>query len=879
METSGHQTDNSSFSVVTSDQCNSDINRNIEPSDKLKSVINTTENSCKDCNIKFDTSKSLEVHLQYHNKNLYTKWASDCSVETSVSAPPPPHTPATAPLTTVTCVSSVQCTGAVESPSVSSIALVSRTVGPGPASSMQISMAQSMGIQQGAPPHLTTHHTSTIFNSSESGQSQTSPITSGSGSNSLPSINTDVSEFFSQLETAGQSDPSHQAGGNMTLDTFHNSVTSNGAGVTDNKNTRYHPYGGSRQNNYTSSISASAMNHNNSSPSVSQYQSYSTSSPFHDSSQVFSQTDYLSFSESHPHDQSSEEIWDLDSHTVRRYNPGPDPVSPGPIPTTPTMYGVATGAQQQTKSSWDNSNNSTTNLYSPYGAMNRGQTPIPGPGGMPPQSLSPGLSSGWMGMKSGSGGAPLLPADAKRPKSYQCEACDKWFTSSGHLKRHFNTTLHKNAMKQKGDGYIDSINGGSFSIPSVESRGAPSPCMSLGEESSQSSVCEDNVAGVPGQVTPVPVSTPGPTSHQISTSLPDNSSPSSTNNTSPNVPTQHQSPDSLLSGAGRTVPDSPLSGISQVSGGGSTSTPQPPSTPGPAPGIHCSSASTMSSPSSNLNASPASHKNRFSPFRTGVGTQQPQQAANNNPSYKVQNLDPRQSYHPSPSYPNTFQSPAAVQVSSHNFNNGDIYLSSHQNLVSSGYRDPYSQQQYSGQYHAQYQPLVYNSNYDMSQPNYMSQHNSYNDISAYTPMPQDGLNSIFPEHVNNRTTIKKERNSPEGSEGSDSLNNGDVGEFRCNECNKVFNRICYLKQHNKSFHNGEKPYKCTQCGKRFPVEVLYQVMIIIIFKLSYFVTIMPHLLIMPKPAPSGLCSVNLKLKTYQMNTHNTPQLVYIKLCS
>jgi len=259
-----------------------------------------------------------------------------------------------------------------------------------------------------------------------------------------------------------------------------------------------------------------------------------------------------------------------------------------------------------------------------------------------------------------------------------------------------------------------------------------------------------------------------------------------------------------------------------VSGGGSTSTPQPPSTPGPAPGIHCSSASTMSSPSSNLNASPASHKNRFSPFRTGVGTQQPQQAANNNPSYKVQNLDPRQSYHPSPSYPNTFQSPAAVQVSSHNFNNGDIYLSSHQNLVSSGYRDPYSQQQYSGQYHAQYQPLVYNSNYDMSQPNYMSQHNSYNDISAYTPMPQDGLNSIFPEHVNNRTTIKKERNSPEGSEGSDSLNNGDVGEFRCNECNKVFNRICYLKQHNKSFHNGEKPYKCTQCGKRFPVEVLYQ---------------------------------------------------------
>ncbi len=48
-------------------------------------------------------------------------------------------------------------------------------------------------------------------------------------------------------------------------------------------------------------------------------------------------------------------------------------------------------------------------------------------------------------------------------------------------------------------------------------------------------------------------------------------------------------------------------------------------------------------------------------------------------------------------------------------------------------------------------------------------------------------------------------------------------EFRCNDCDKAFTRLCYLKQHNKSFHNGEKPYKCGQCGKRFPVEVLYQV--------------------------------------------------------
>lgn len=56
----------------------------------------------------------------------------------------------------------------------------------------------------------------------------------------------------------------------------------------------------------------------------------------------------------------------------------------------------------------------------------------------PPSSSLPVKSTSW---KSN---------EARRPKTYNCTACNKWFTSSGHLKRHYNTTLHKNAVKSSG---------------------------------------------------------------------------------------------------------------------------------------------------------------------------------------------------------------------------------------------------------------------------------------------------------------------------------------------------------------------------------------------------------------------------------------------
>uniref|UniRef100_A0A1B0AC05 C2H2-type domain-containing protein n=1 Tax=Glossina pallidipes TaxID=7398 RepID=A0A1B0AC05_GLOPL len=67
-------------------------------------------------------------------------------------------------------------------------------------------------------------------------------------------------------------------------------------------------------------------------------------------------------------------------------------------------------------------------------------------GNFEPPSSSSVLPSNNLGAKASN----WKSNEARRPKTYNCTACNKWFTSSGHLKRHYNTTLHKNAVKSSG---------------------------------------------------------------------------------------------------------------------------------------------------------------------------------------------------------------------------------------------------------------------------------------------------------------------------------------------------------------------------------------------------------------------------------------------
>lgn len=120
----------------------------------------------------------------------------------------------------------------------------------------------------------------------------------------------------------------------------------------------------------------------------------------------------------HPWEEPQAEILDLDSHKVHVYQP-PEETPPWRYfkeengNTSPELGGVST----TTNSGGGN------DLYS-YEPS-------------PQQKFLP-KAAAW---KSN---------EARRPKTYNCSACNKWFTSSGHLKRHYNTTLHKNAVKQSG---------------------------------------------------------------------------------------------------------------------------------------------------------------------------------------------------------------------------------------------------------------------------------------------------------------------------------------------------------------------------------------------------------------------------------------------
>lgn len=480
-----------------------------------------------------------------------------------------------------------------------------------------------------------------------------------------------------------------------------------------------------------------------------------------------------------------EEIWDLDSNTVRRYNN--------------TFYQNESKAAQ-----WNNSNamyNTTSNNNG--GFLGHHPQPPHHPGvvtthtnstttSIHHQSSNRVVGGKWPTKTNGdnSSATSTTPgSEMKRPKSYQCDACDKWFTSSGHLKRHFNTTLHKNAMRQKSSN--------------------------------------------PRSEEPL--------------KYPPNSTSSYDNSIIRKYPPMSTSPSSSASAASPSSSPSPvvITSAAAAAAAAANNVPNSPSSPSVVNRGY-KLTSNSSSPAGMTNTSSPSPSylvdlNHPSPPPTQQQQQPQPQGGNNKNIYNLhhqQQLDCSGYYGP----PQPMQNDMYIQQDS-------LYP------PSGGYpsgptpqgppnNDPYHHQLPS--YHHGATPYHYNGyGPDTSDNNGAATPQMY---PPQSPALASSSSSLYSDHQSNSYSLCGDSESgfdqveamlqhdnssappPPPPSTETAVGNANVkgndssgGDFRCNECNKSFNRICYLKQHNKSFHNGEKPYKCGQCGKRFPVEMLYQV--------------------------------------------------------
>ena len=469
--------------------------------------------------------------------------------------------------------------------------------------------------------------------------------------------------------------------------------------------------------------------------------------------------------------------------------------------------------------------------------------------------------------------------EAKRMKTYQCEACDKWFTSSGHLKRHFNTTLHKNATRHH-------HKSGGGSSPRI---GTPIMCdLEPVASNSISNLNTTSTSTLNSSPSPIHLAPPGSPHHpaQMNPAAMAASSAAAvaaaaaaaqaaaaasaagTNNNVPNSPRAafYNSRNSSPAGAGSSVIGmAPTSGTSPAknnmmmnmlpnmrplpsmkeslshiknNGGG-----------GEDPGVHQNDwSSTVPQPQiiqrgynlyspdsvSAVNRSTSGYSTADTMSMTTASSVAGSDYGSGNPD--LYNLQP-------PPQPQQQQVQQPQNFNYHGHYNMEYSHTNGGNGVgqggpAGGMYMMYNQQPQQTQMQQQPQ-RGYHHPSDMSNYNPHSEGGSVKDeldqLSVATGDLDEGLSETGTpatptDSLEGPPTPRPALTTGNGSAQSvtpsgtpHTPGNAPSGEYRCVECNKVFNRLCYLKQHNKSFHNGEKPFKCGQCGKRFPVEVLYQV--------------------------------------------------------
>ena len=600
----------------------------------------------------------------------------------------------------------------------------------------------------------------------------------------------------------------------------------------------------------------------------------------------------------------SEDIWDLDSNTVKRYTVL-DPVSiSAPLQSASMSIGdqnsnpwspVLNQAQHSSYSSWggpgSNSSTSSTSVIS---------NPLPEfQSNFPASATTNGSGAYDFYQSSASTGSTPSPAmqhcnssknsfqqqptaaaaadDLKRPKSYQCDACDKWFTSSGHLKRHFNTTLHKNAMRQRsgdsiggggggGGGRGSPLANGKNSVGNITPSSSPldgghvqhPPFPTYLQQINSGGGAGVSIIGDSSSINTTPPLDIVPTTSQMNNStyqqnqqhpqqqahhnfnqqsqhqgrnltslVPNHQVSHLHHHQGPGMPTASSVASSSATSASPLYVDTPVvtstgnavrnigeenvsPGVHHMGDSPGQRNPTPPGDSGlklitnsdcmfSGADVGARNSTFYSSPShATATAAPDLPGSRAydilhgSPYSSHMQQQQQQQQQqhSNSPVSDTFLLVSQQQYgYAITADERTAAAAITAEVGSGNSSGTEattIGTSAFVASVRGSSRDPSHNYQANGfDYNA---GSMFGTN-DVIYNTTTSSSSTTSQKASTPPLPSTTPNTSCKLKVKDNKNEKEQQN----------------GEFRCHECNKVFNRICYLKQHNKTFHNGEKP--------------------------------------------------------------------------
>ncbi|XP_063709029.1 transcription factor Zelda [Culicoides brevitarsis] len=432
-----------------------------------------------------------------------------------------------------------------------------------------------------------------------------------------------------------------------------------------------------------------------------------------------------------------------------------------------------------------------------------------------PQETANGFRSFETPSSSLSAGTPKSTAwksnEARRPKTYNCTACNKWFTSSGHLKRHYNTTLHKNAVKSSGqpDPALTPISHHHHPNRDPNYTGKSRRAAQAAAVASQNQMQQVGLDQRSPEYTPNQFALPS--LNQGFQQYGGNPHHASTINGS-------------LSQQGNGVADRIIQ------------------------------ASTESGLQMNFSEN----------------TQMMAKVLDNQQLQPSQQQEDQQQHHTiiinSSLGPETTMGHYNIQHINHlgintNIQSYQVTQSEAQNyhhiIGNDNHRQQSMDDNSEGQHQQQQQDVF---TYYQSDSQYDDSPDEQKPIAAYTRMqnvtsslyqgdmpppfspdvPQADqiytLTSTQMAQIDRSMTPLQAAIAPSTSPPAPyspsvtstnsfpiqntqiSASQSDNGEYKCLQCEKAFNKICYLTQHNKTFHSGEKPYKCTRCGKRFACE-------------------------------------------------------------